>query len=172
MRTGGLMCLGLSMLVVVACASKDASTATVGGASVGGAGGSGGEGGCPMDVPKPTFMVLIGEQGQVLPSDLQVRVKWSAGQEPAFILNEQATHGTLRDANFVCGVRPPAQLGTMPVDGPLECELWTPGTTQLEVKAEGFAPFSEDLAPAYLEGCAQMETRVVEVTLEPSAVEP
>ena len=136
-----------------------------GGSSAGAGGGVGGEGGCPV-APEPLFNITVSARDSVLPDDLEIRITWSAGEEPAFVLGEPQTWRTLEDnANFVCEVDasapPPENLQA------LVCHLWTSGATQVEISAKGFTRYDETLSPTASELCDGFIPRDVAIELEP-----
>lgn len=92
--------------------------------------------GC-LVVPEATFALrVLAADGGPVPSDTTVQVMWSAGEEPAFHLDQPETWGTLETANVVCDVDPeqppPADLAV------LACDLWTSSPTEVHVSAEGY----------------------------------
>lgn len=134
------LCVGLA----AACGPPAPSSSSQGGAG-GGATGGGGTGGCLM-MPTPSFALrVLAAAGGPVPPDTTVLVKWSAGEEPEFHLDDKSTWGTLENANIVCDVDPTAPP---PTDlAALECSLWTAGPTEVIVSAKGFVPKDRTFSP-------------------------
>lgn len=130
--------------------------------------GAGGSGGCPDNaLPEPLFTITVRtEDGAPLPPDTALRVRWSAGEEPVFALDDASTWLTLEDnVNVECDVDrdqpPPTDLHE------LACELWTAGATEVEVSATGYVPRTQTLAPRQVDGCEEPVPSDVELILEP-----
>lgn len=117
----------------------------------GGGGGGGGQGGCPSEVTAQFTVTLRAKEG-ALPADTEIRVTWSAGEEPVFALDDPESYKTLEDgSNLVCDVDP---NNPAPTDlEELVCHLWTSGPTRVEVAALGYVPLDETLVPEFIEGC-------------------
>ena len=134
-RCPALLCASaIALISAGGCEPPDSTSGQGGGAGTSSV--TGGAGGCLM-TPKPSFAlkVLVSKGGPV-PPDTTVEVRWSAGEEPPFRLDDPKTWGTLETANVVCDVdhdKPP------PEDLPaLTCSLWTSGPTEVTVSAKGF----------------------------------
>jgi len=156
----------LALLVGLVAACRDQGP----GPGAGGAGGetaSGGMGGCPDDKPRAAFELAISAEMGTVPQDLRLEVEWSAGVEPAFLLDDPSTYASLDTANVTCDVDPNMPAPTdLPV---LRCDLWTPGVTKLTITALGYVTHEETLKPEAIDDCAQLATKMVDVTL---ALEP
>lgn len=163
----------LARRVAIACALTAFGTAGAvaggaceggGGSSAGAGGGTGGEGGC-LIAPVPLFNITVRARGGLLPEDTTIRVTWSAGEEPAFVLGDKTTWKTLDEANLVCEVDasapPPEDLEA------LVCHLWTSGATRVEISAKRLAPYDETLAPTASEACEGFIPRDVAIELDP-----
>lgn len=127
-------------------------------------GGAGGEGACPVLLQGPLFTIEVTAEGGPVPADTTITVDWSAGTEPAFVLEDPTTWKTADDgANFVCDVDPgapaPENLTT------LVCELWTSGPTAVFVEAKGFIPYKETLTPGKSETCEGPMPTVAKIQL-------
>lgn len=136
-----------------------------------------GGGGCPMGPPEALFTLRVATvDGTALPGDTTVAVRWSAGEEPIYVLNDPATHMTLEDgSNVVCA---PAQ-GTGGAGGQggavaavgggapvaLSCELWTAGTTEVTVTATGYPETVETYKPETIDDCEVPVPSEVELIL-------
>jgi hypothetical protein len=101
-----------------------------------------------------------------VPGDTTVRVKWSAGEEPEFILDEPDSWKTLEQgSNLVCDIErdagPPSDLDE------LRCELWTSGATEIEITAAGYLTHDETLMPKEIDGCDDPVPSELEVELVP-----
>jgi hypothetical protein len=123
------------------CEDEPPSSVSSGQTGSGGAGGSGG--GCPS-MPHPMFTVTITASDGAVPPDTSLAVKWSAGEEPLFSLNDPTTWKTLEEgANVVCDVShnapPPTDLSE------LVCRLWTNGATKVVVSAAHYQNHTETL---------------------------
>ena len=125
--------------------------------------GSGGEGGCPV-ASNPLYTLTLSAGDEALPDDTTLRVTWSAGEEPEFVLGQPETHLTLEDgSNLACIV------GEGVESGRIVCELWTSGATLVEVEASGYENHSETFTPDEKEGCDAPVPSEVEVVLEPES---
>jgi hypothetical protein len=123
-----------------------------------------GMGGCHSGPPAPLYTVKIHALGGTLPADTALTVKWSAGEEPTFALDDQSTWLTLEDgSNMECDVDPTLPIPTDLAE--LSCELWINGSVEVAVSASGYAPHVETVLPMEIEGCDQPVPRVVEVEL-------
>jgi hypothetical protein len=143
-------CLSLGAAAIFAASFAACEETTPGG--TGGQGGGGGQGGCPNDI-EAQFTVHLSVPGGTIPPDTRVKVTWSAGEEPIFVLEDPETYLTLEDgSNLVCDVD---EATSAPTDLPeLICHLWTSGPTRIEVTADGYIPLDETLVPPeLLEGC-------------------
>jgi len=123
-------------------------------------------GGCPGGPPQALFTVKVTAVDGSVPIDTSVLVKWSAGQEPLFLLSDPDTWKTLDDeSNLVCTVDrdagPPDDLAE------LSCELWTSGATELTVAATGYRSHEQTLVPAQVDGCDHPVPSEQAVELEP-----
>ncbi|MFO0761679.1 MAG: hypothetical protein U0359_34875 [Byssovorax sp.] len=140
----GVLIAGFSTLF--ACAGRSPGTST----STTGTGGAGGEGGaCPMG-PQAMFTLTITAESGPLPEDTEVVVSWSAGTEPAFVLDDKSTWKTLDESNLVCDLdpeKPPKHLAA------LVCHVWSNGATKVNVTASGYAPFEQTFVPLMSEHC-------------------
>lgn len=124
-----------------------------------------GGGGCPMGPPEALFTVRITtEEPGPLPTDTTVAVRWSAGEEPVYVLDDPTTHKTLEDgSNVVCTPLQGAggaggQGGAVAAAGgggplALSCELWTSGTTEITVIATDYPERVETLKPETIDDC-------------------
>ena len=123
-----------------------------------------GEGGCPGGAPEALFTVVVRTaDAEPLPSDTTVKVRWSVGEEPAFVLDDPDTWKTLEDGvNVVCEVDPEAAEVAE-----LRCELWTSGPTEVEVTATGYLDLDETLTPEEREGCDMPVPSEKELELAP-----
>lgn len=134
----------------------------------GGGGAAGGDAGvdCPTGPVALLNLIIAGPSGHV-PPDTSLVVSWSAGEEPAFCLDDPKTWMTLADANVVCDVDP----GAPPPENlpELVCHLWTSGATHVEVRADGHAPYGATLKPKYSSICKGHVPTDVHVAL---AVQP
>lgn len=117
-----------------------------------------------MGPPEALFTIEIATEEGKLPLDTTVAVRWSAGEEPAYVLNDPTTHKTLEDgSNVVCqpggsvGAGGAGGMGGMGGQGGglavLSCQLWTSGTTEVTVTATGYPELLETLKPETLDGC-------------------
>jgi hypothetical protein len=130
--------------------------------------GDGGAGGCPSG-PHPSFLLDVEAESGSVPPDTEILVKWSAGDEPPFVLNDKSTWKTLDAANIVCSVDPKGPPPTTLAK--LACELWTSGATEIVVKAKGYVTSDETHAPMDSDICKTPLSAVVTVVLmaEPDA---
>jgi hypothetical protein len=146
------------MLLAVTVCNRDATPPPTGATT------GPGEGGCPHGPPEALFTVTIQtDDGAPLPSDTTVSVRWSAGEEPAFVLDDPTTWKTLDDGvNAVC--EPDAQAGPVAL---LRCELWTSGATEVAVTATGYLELRETLTPATKEGCEEPIPSETALELDP-----
>ena len=154
LRSPGIV-LALTCLVAAAAwpaGCKVTAQATSGQTGAGGAGGDGG--GCPMGPPEALFTITVTSEDdeRILPPDTTVTVRWSAGEEPAFVLGDPATWKTLEDgSNLVCDVDHDQPAPTDLTE--LHCELWTAGATEVEIQAEGYLDYLDTLTPLEKEDC-------------------
>lgn len=116
-----------------------------------GTGGSGGAAGCPY-APEALFTVHVTAADGAMPPDTVLRVRSSAGEEPAYDLADpeswtSADDGFVVECNVDRDATPPLELDE------LVCELWTSGVTELELAADGYVTLEETLSPAEREGC-------------------
>lgn len=119
-----------------------------------------------MGPPEALFTVVVRTADDaLLPEDTTVSVRWSAGEEPTFVLDDPNTWKTLDDGvNLVCGVESDrAALSE------LRCELWTSGATEIEVTATGYVDLLETLTPAEKPGCDEPVPSEQELELIPDA---
>lgn len=125
-----------------------------------------GAGGCPaMGPPQAQFILTIHAMVGPLPADTTLRVRWSAGAMPEFVLNDPSTHMTLDEgSNVVCEVA--ADAGTPPVLEELICELWTSGVTEIEVEATGHVTHLETLTADMIDDCDRPLQTQVDVELK------
>jgi hypothetical protein len=148
------------LLATAATCDEGGETATAGG-------GNSGEGGCPTDgPPEALFTLKVTAMRGPVPGDTTVRVKWSAGEEPEFILDEPDSWKTLEQgSNLVCDIErdagPPSDLDE------LRCELWTSGATEIEITAGGYLTHDETLMPKEIDGCDDPVPSELEVELVP-----
>ncbi len=123
-------------------------------------------GGCPGGPPQALFTIKVTAVDGYVPDDTTVIVKWSAGQEPSFVLSDSDTWLTLDESNLVCEVDsdggPPTDLAE------LRCELWTSGTTELTVEATGYSSHEQTLMPATNDKCEHPVPSEHAVELEPA----
>jgi len=136
-----------------------------------------GGGGCPMGPPEALFTLRVfTEKGTVLPSDTTVAVRWSAGEEPLYVLDDPSTHKTLEDgSNVVCAAAQGVggaggQGGAVSAaegGGPaaLSCELWTSGTTEVTVTATGYPETVETFKPETIDDCEMPVPSEVDLVL-------
>jgi hypothetical protein len=101
----------------------------------GAGGGQPDAGSCGMG-PHPSFTLEITAADGPVPMDTQIAVKWSAGEEPVFMLSDASTWKTLETANIACSVDPKAPPPTNLMT--LSCELWTSGATEIRITAKGY----------------------------------
>ncbi|MEZ4440374.1 MAG: hypothetical protein R3B72_14860 [Polyangiaceae bacterium] len=130
----------------------------------GGSGGGGaGMGGCPQVGAEPLYtLVITTESAGPLPVDASLAVKWSAGEEPLFVLADDTTWHSLEDgSNLVCDVTAPLPEEVFE----LRCGLWTQGATEIEVTGTGYLPHLETLMPQTQEGCEEPIASEVAVVL-------
>ncbi|MBI4705949.1 MAG: hypothetical protein HY744_33065 [Deltaproteobacteria bacterium] len=114
--------------------------------------GQAGAGGCPTG-PQAQFVLHVTAEDGPVPADTSLRVKWSVGEEPEFLLSDPTTWKTLEDgSNLVCQVDADAGLPPGGLDE-LVCELWTSGATEVEVSATGYGTDKRTLMPEQIEGC-------------------
>jgi hypothetical protein len=101
-----------------------------------------------------------------VPPDTTLRVRWSAGEEPLFVLSDPSTWGSVHEgANVECVVDRDASV---PADlEELVCDLWTVGATDIEVSAAGYITAEETLTPAQREECDGPVPSDVDIKLEP-----
>ena len=146
--------------ITVALATCDKNEGTATNASTGT-----GEGGCPpQGPPAPLFTLKVTAMRGPLPEDTTLRVRWSAGDEPEFVLGEPATWMTLdQGSNVVCQV--PHDAGPPTDMTELVCELWTSGATEIEIAAKGYVTHNETLTPKTLDECEDPVPSDVEVQL-------
>lgn len=173
---GRLALASLTTLALVALAPSAACGGGGGGSDPTGVGGGGGAGGGGLVCPEgaaPLFTLRVHAPGGALPADLELLVSWSAGDEPAVIVDRPATHGT-SSSNVICALLPVAATGGEGgADGDalegvdLVCELWTSGPTRVRLAAEGYVPIDETLAPATTEGCDRPVPSEVTIDLVP-----
>jgi hypothetical protein len=132
--------------------------------STSGTSGSGGEGGC-SPAPEALFTLTVTAPNGPVPADIEVRVTWSAGEEPAFELDDPSTWRTLEEGNVVCDVErdagPPIELAA------LVCHLWTSGATRVAIEASGYVDYDETFAPEQSELCEHPIPRAIDVLLTP-----
>jgi hypothetical protein len=139
-----LLAAAFAIALVPACGPPDPSSSSQGGTGAGGTG-AGGAGGCLM-MPKPLFALrVLAAAGGPVPPDTTVAVKWSAGEEPEFHLDDKATWGTLETGNVVCALDATAPPPTDLVA--LECSLWTSGPTEVIVSAKDFVTKDRTFSP-------------------------
>lgn len=161
---GGLALVELAAVLGVALTASAACGDGGGGGDASGTGGGGGAGGGGLVCPEgaaPLFTLRVHGPGGDLPADLELLVSWSAGDEPAVLVDRPATHGTSA-SNVICALVPLAATGGgdggAAADAPLEdvelvCELWTSGPTRVRLAADGYVAIDETLVPATTEGC-------------------
>ncbi|WP_437731150.1 hypothetical protein [Sorangium sp. So ce1335] len=148
-----------------------ATAAAVGacdGAGGGGAGGAGigGAGGCPTGPREAMFTITVRAPGGPVPADTTVRVAWSAGEEPTFVLNDPTTWKTLDEANLVCAVdraKPPPEALEA-----LICELWTAGVARVEISGTGYEDLEQTLTPVMRERCEDFIPQKIDIELVPA----
>jgi hypothetical protein len=120
-------------------------------------------GGCPSGA-LPLFTVRIRTEREVaLPADTTLEVRWTAAEEPKFVLGDKSTWKTLEEANVVCNVDANAPVPTDLRE--LVCDLWTTGATEINVHATGYLAKEETLTPKKREGCEKPVPSDVDVTL-------
>lgn len=119
---------------------------------------------CPSG-PEALLNLFIRSSVGPVPFDTKVMVSWSAGAEPPFVLSDKKTWMSLVDGNVICDVDadapPPKDLAE------LVCHLWTSGVTHVEVRASGYAPYSQTLKPRMVEACKGPVPTNVGVKLSP-----
>ncbi|WP_434042117.1 MULTISPECIES: hypothetical protein [Sorangium] len=138
------------------------------GAGGGGAGGAGvgGAGGCPVGPREAMFTITVRAPGGPVPPDTTVRVAWSAGEEPVFVLDDPTTWKTLEEANLVCAVdraKPPPEALEA-----LVCELWTAGVARVEISGTGYEDLEQTLTPVMSEACEGFIPQKVDIELVPA----
>ena len=150
-------CLAATAVVAIAVSCSE------GGGNNGG--GGGGEGGCGYNPPEALFTLVVqAPEAEVLPQDLTIVVRWSAGEEPTFVLGDKTSWKTLDEgSNIACVLDHAAPVPTDLTE--LRCELWTSGTTEVEVQAAGYVPIDETLVPKLTSGCDVPVPSEVIVTL-------
>ena len=124
-----------------------------------------GEGGCPpQGPPAPLFTLKVTAMRGPLPEDTTLRVRWSAGDEPEFVLGQPDTWMTLEQgSNVVCQV--PHDAGPPTDMTELVCELWTSGATEIDLTAQGYLPHNQTLTPKTIDECEDPVPSEVEVDL-------
>lgn len=157
--------------LALAALATAASLGACDGAGGGGAGGAGmgGAGGCPTGPREAMFTVTVRAAGGAIPADTTVRVAWSAGEEPAFVLNDPTTWKTLDEANLVCAVdraKPPPEALEA-----LVCELWTAGVARVELSGTGYDDLEQTLTPVMSEMCEDFIPQQVTIELVPTVDE-
>ena len=109
-------------------------------------------------------LTLTAADGPIPPSTT-IEVSWSAGQEPAFALDDPSTWKTIEEANLVCDIdasKPPPQDLTA-----LVCHLWTTGATNLVVNAKGYTTFEKTYVPTHSDHCMSLVPTAVSVEISP-----
>ena len=128
-------------------------------------GAGGGDAGCYSGPPVALFVLSIRAADGLLPEDTTVTVKWSAGDEPPFILNDQSTWMTLEQgANVVCDVDHDA--AAIPEIEELRCELWTSGATEVTVTGGELPPYESTPTPMEQPGCEEPIASEIEIVLD------
>jgi hypothetical protein len=122
-------------------------------------------GGCHTGAPTPLYTVKLRAINGPVPIDTTVRVRWSAGEEPLFVLEDKTTWLTLDEgSNVECDLD---RSGPVPADlAELSCELWTSGSTEIEINAAGYVTYEQTIMPMELEGCDGPVPQVVDVELK------
>ncbi|MFO7181126.1 MAG: hypothetical protein DIU78_020670 [Pseudomonadota bacterium] len=92
----------------------------------------------------PDFLVTIGADTPMLPSDVSVTVHYGGGRE-TYTLTEPSSPQVLfcevRSAERTAGAAGAPDEGV----SSLVCRLWTEGPATLEVNADGYVPIDEEL---------------------------
>jgi L-ascorbate metabolism protein UlaG (beta-lactamase superfamily) len=158
-RRRGYALLVVTLLAVIwgACDEETNGTGT-GGSSAGG-------GGCAPGQPAPLFTVTIQADPGPLPADTTVVVNWSAGEEPIYVLGDTTTHKTLEDGSNLTCETALGQGGGTPGEV-LRCELWTSGTTEVDITASGYVAVSQTLLPAKRDDCDEPMPSEVEIVID------
>lgn len=103
--------------------------------------------------------------GGDLPLDTTLEVKWSAGTEPLFRLDDASTwRGLDEGGNVICDVdasQPKAPRAK------LTCQLWTSGATEVTVEASNYRRAVETFSPEQSERCDGPIPTAVTIELEP-----
>jgi hypothetical protein len=100
-----------------------------------------------------------------LPPDTSIQVKWSAGTEPLFKLDDASTWQSLDDGgNVICDV---AQGQPTAPRKRLTCQLWTSGATEITASAIGYVRASETFSPDQSERCDGPIPTAVSIELRP-----
>ncbi len=155
---GVLFAMALGALLPAAC-EKETTTNAVSSSGAGGA-----DAGCYSGPPRPLFVVTMSAAIGSLPPDTTVTVKWSAGQEPDFVLNEPATWLSLEDgSNVVCDVDADAGMPSERMQ--LRCELWTSGATHVRVSSASLPTHEQTLIPVEVPGCDEPAPQEVDIVL-------
>lgn len=137
----------IAMVAMVHCGDDDAAPPGMGPGVEDMA--AGGGGGCPGSTPQALFTIVVAAENDArLPTDTSIGVRWSAGDEPAFELDDTSTWRSLDESNVVCDVEgdPTALLE-------LTCELWTSGPTEVTVNGLGYLELVSTLTPQLEEEC-------------------
>ena len=160
----GVLCaLAFGALLPAACDEETSAVASSSGAG-------GGDAGCYSGPPAPLFVITISAHAGPLPADTTLAVKWSAGEEPSFSLDDPSSWLSLEDgSNVVCGVDKDAGL-PLALDQ-LRCELWTSGATDLVITAGALPPYQQTLVPLQVPGCDEPVPQEIDVVVgvEPDA---
>src|SRR4051794_39012647 len=82
-----LLALGALAVLGAISACQESTPASAAGTT----GGTGGEGGACPTGPAPMFTLKITSATGPVPRDTQIKISWSAGEEPAFSLGDPAT---------------------------------------------------------------------------------
>ncbi len=122
-----------------------------------------GVGGCPSGPVALFSLRVTAADGQALPCDTTLKVSWSAEDYPPFVLCDPSSVGD--GDNVVCEVDWDAAL-PLELDE-LRCELWTGGTTDIELSAPGYVTDERTLMPAEREGCEGYVPSTAHVELQP-----
>ncbi len=154
-RYAGLWGVALALLLFWACEDGRPPTSDTTGT---------GGGGCPMGPPRALFTLKVHAADGPLPPDTTVHVKWTAGDEPPFVLSDKDTWKTVEDgSNVECDVDHDAPVPTDLHE--LRCELWTNSATEIEVTAMGYVPVEQTALPMERDGCDEPVPSEVEVEL-------
>lgn len=153
-----------TLAALCAAAWLNTACSDAAGPSTSTASGSNGAGGCDQS-PKPMLTLSLRASDGDLPADTSIQVKWSAGTEPLFKLDDASTWQSLDDGgNVIC------DAATSQPSAPkkaLTCELWTSGATEITASATGYVRATETFSPEQSERCNGPIPTAVSIELQP-----